>query len=107
MEYSPGSSPFCKQPVTVVFPPADFSCADALGVTYAPTANTNSSNADNRTSFCMFNLLIDEWGAISDSWVPAELPQCQPTGHRPQPCLRVNNKLPLKCKIVILEVSPK
>src|SRR6516165_7278833 len=61
MEYSPASSPFCKQPVTVVLPPADFSCANALGVTYAPSANTNTSNADKRTSFFMFNLLIDEW----------------------------------------------
>ena len=67
MEYSPGSSPFCKQPVTVVLPPAIFPCADAVGATYALTANANASKINNRTSFSNFTLPAIEWGAISDS----------------------------------------
>src|SRR5215469_2288430 len=89
MEYSPASSPFCKQPVTVVLLPADFSCADALGVTYSPSALTNSSNVDNRTSFCMFDLLIDEWAQCQVSWFDAEWQHSQPALHRRESSRRV------------------
>src|SRR5438477_9851463 len=65
IEYSPGSSPFCKQPVTVVLPPAVFSCADALGVTYAPSANANVSKINDRTSLCIFKPPDQSSGAQS------------------------------------------
>src|SRR5215469_6971965 len=93
MEYSPASSPFCKQPVTVVVLPADFSCPDALGVTYAPSANTNSSNADNRPSFCMFNLLVDEWAQSQIPGFIAELQQEQMDGRIAPPVTGVSSSM--------------
>src|SRR5215470_15832026 len=69
MEYSPGSSPFCKQPVTDVLPLVDFSCADAIGVRYTLKANANASKTNPRTSFSILSLLRIVWGAISDSWI--------------------------------------
>src|SRR5947208_553283 len=82
MEYSPGSSPFCKQPVTVVLPPAIFSCADAVGVTNALTANANANKIHNRTSFCIFHLLIIEGAQCQILEFIAGLQRVQTLPHR-------------------------
>src|SRR5215469_2377324 len=69
MEYSPGSSPFCKQPVTDVLPLVAFPCADAIGVRYTLKANANASKTNPRTIFSILSLLRIDWGVISDSWI--------------------------------------
>src|SRR5438477_7415792 len=94
IEYSLGSSPFCKQPVTVVLPPAIFSCADAVGVTNALTANANANKIHNRTSFCIFNLLMIEGaqGQILDFIAGLQLGQSPP--HTQSSSLQGDHRLP-------------